>query len=93
METKYFFLHCSDYCDEDWVEIWNVINDAEDRLVGRYCGSTAPGPIESREKASALKVILHTDDEGVSSGFKARYIYFTAKTIFGGTIPCVQIII
>ncbi|ODN01954.1 Cubilin [Orchesella cincta] len=72
-----------DLCEEDWVEVYNVISDAEDRLVGRYCGSTAPGPIESREKAQALKVILHTDTEGVSSGFKARYIYFTAKTIFG----------
>lgn len=77
-------LFFSDLCEEDWVEIWNVIPDADDRLVGRYCGLTAPGPIESLEKASALKVILHTDEEGVSSGFKARYIYFTAKTIFGG---------
>jgi len=71
-------------CEEDWLEIWNVMASQDDRLVGRYCGSTAPGPIESREKAVALKVIMHTDEEGVYSGFKARYVYFTAKTLFGG---------
>ncbi|XP_021958123.2 uncharacterized protein LOC110854036 isoform X3 [Folsomia candida] len=70
-------------CDEDWVEIWNVIAHQEDRLVGRYCGSTAPGPIESREQADALKILLHTDDEGVYSGFKARYSFFTPGNVFG----------
>jgi hypothetical protein len=56
----------------------------EDRLVGRYCGATAPGPIESREQAVSLKVLLHTNDEAVYSGFKARYIFFTPNSMFGG---------
>jgi hypothetical protein len=71
-------------CEEDWVEIWNVMAHQEDRLVGRYCSSTAPGPVESREQAVALKVLLHTDDEGVYSGFKARYMFFTPENVYGG---------
>jgi len=78
----------SDACTEDWVEIWNIIDEAEDRLVGRYCGHTAPGPIESHLQAKALKIMLHTDEEYVYSGFKARYIFFTAKSIFGGKLVC-----
>lgn len=71
-------------CDEDWVEIWNVMSHAEDALVGRYCHLTAPGPVESREEAEALKIIMRTDGEGVFSGFKARYSFFTATTLYGG---------
>ena len=67
------------------MEMYNVWKDREDRLIGRYCGFTAPGPIESREGAQALKLIFHTDEEGVYSGFKARYIFFTAKSIYGGS--------
>jgi hypothetical protein len=59
------------------------MSSQDDRLVGRYCGLTAPGPIESKEKAVALKVIMWTDEEGVYSGFKARYTYFTADSPFG----------
>ena len=73
-------------CQEDWVEIFNTWKGRDDRLIGRYCGLTAPGPIESREGAQALKLVLHTDEEGVYSGFKAKYIFFTAKSIYGGFI-------
>jgi hypothetical protein len=44
---------------------------------------TAPGPIESNRGAMGLKIILHADSEGVYSGFKARYSFETAKSIFG----------
>jgi hypothetical protein len=40
--------------------------------------------VESREQAVALKVLLHTDDEGVYSGFKARYMFFTPENVYGG---------
>ena len=54
-------------------------------LIGRYCAMTAPGPVESTLGALGVKVILHTDSELVYSGFKARYIFENAKSIFGGT--------
>lgn len=44
---------------------------------------TAPGPIESNRGAMGLKLILHADAEGVYSGFKARYNFENAKSIFG----------
>lgn len=52
--------------------------------MGRYCGLTAPGPIESTRGASGIKVFFHTDQQAVYSGFKARYTFETAKSIFGG---------
>ena len=63
-----------------------MFKDRNDRLIGRYCALTAPGPIESHEEAEGIRLVLHTDEEGVFSGFKARYIFFTAKSIFGGII-------
>lgn len=44
---------------------------------------TAPGPIESNRGATGLKIVLHADADGVYSGFKARYVFETAKSIFG----------
>jgi CUB domain len=74
----------SHYCQEDWLEIYNMYKDGTEKLVGRYCGVTAPGPVESNRGATGLKVLLHADDEGVFSGFKARYMFEVAKSIFGG---------
>jgi len=75
-------------CKEDWLEIYNIYKDGTEKIVGRYCGMTAPGPLESTRGAIGLKVLLHTNSEGVSSGFKARYFFDDAKPIFGGK-PCV----
>lgn len=71
-------------CKEDWLEIYNIYKDGTEKVVGRYCGMTAPGPLESNRGAIGLKVLLHTNSEGVSSGFKARYFFDDAKSIFGG---------
>lgn len=62
-----------------------MYRDDTEKLIGRYCGSTAPGPVESNLGALGLKVILHSDSELVYSGFKARYTFEVAKPIFGGT--------
>ncbi|XP_020283606.1 bone morphogenetic protein 1 isoform X2 [Pseudomyrmex gracilis] len=70
-------------CQEDWLEIYNFYEDKTEKLVGRYCGGTAPGPIESNLGADGLKVILHSDSKLVYSGFKARYTFEVAKPIFG----------
>ncbi|CAK9794637.1 Tolloid-like protein 1 [Anthophora quadrimaculata] len=73
-----------DICQDDWLEIYNMYQDNTEKLIGRYCGSTAPGPVESNLSALGLRVILHSDSELVYSGFKARYTFEKAKFIFGG---------
>ncbi|CAG0891432.1 unnamed protein product [Darwinula stevensoni] len=80
-------------CRNDWLEVWNVYQDNTTRLVGRWCGKRAPGPIQSNVGAVALKVILNTDGDGVSSGFKARYVFEKLKPLFkdcGGNLSKVE---
>uniref|UniRef100_A0ABD2XAN2 CUB domain-containing protein n=3 Tax=Trichogramma kaykai TaxID=54128 RepID=A0ABD2XAN2_9HYME len=72
-----------EYCQDDWVEIYNMYRDNTEKMIGRYCGMTAPGPVESTLGALGVKVILHTDSDLVYSGFKARYVFENAKSIFG----------
>jgi hypothetical protein len=64
--------------------MYNTYKDGTEKLVGRYCGVTAPGPIESNRGATGVKIILHSDQEGVYSGFKAHYAFESVKSIFGG---------
>jgi len=59
-----------------------MYRDDTEKLIGRYCGGTAPGPVESNLGALGLKVILHSDSELVYSGFKARYTFEIAKPIY-----------
>lgn len=73
-------------CQEDWLEIYNLYRDGKEKLIGRYCGMTAPGPLDSNRGAVGVRVILHSDQEGVFSGFKARYTFEVAKSIFGGKL-------
>ncbi|XP_070502962.1 cubilin isoform X3 [Chironomus tepperi] len=70
-------------CFEDWLEMYVLYRDGTDRFLGRYCGYTAPGPVESPRGAVGIRVVLHTDQENVASGFKARYIFEVAKSVFG----------
>lgn len=73
--------------------MYNTYKDGTEKLVGRYCGMTAPGPIESNRGASGVKIILHSDQEGVFSGFKAHYTFESVKSIFGGNDPFVSFVI
>lgn len=70
-------------CTEDWLDMFVIFREGPDRFLGRYCGFTAPGPVESPRGATGLRVLLHTNHEHVASGFKARYIFETAKSVFG----------
>uniref|UniRef100_W8BBK7 Tolloid-like protein 2 n=1 Tax=Ceratitis capitata TaxID=7213 RepID=W8BBK7_CERCA len=70
----------SSACFEDWLEMYVVYRDNNDRFLGRYCGLTAPGPVESPRGAVGLRITLHTDQENVASGFKARYFFETPRT-------------
>uniref|UniRef100_A0A8D8LJ60 Cubilin n=3 Tax=Cacopsylla melanoneura TaxID=428564 RepID=A0A8D8LJ60_9HEMI len=70
-------------CHEDWLEMYNLYKDGTEKLIGRYCGMTTPGPMESNRGAIGVRILLHTDALGVYSGFKARYSFDVAKSIFG----------
>ncbi|XP_050425565.1 cubilin-like isoform X2 [Adelges cooleyi] len=70
-------------CTEDWLEIYTVHENNVDQFMGRYCGRTTPGPLESDLGAVGLKVLMHTDSKGVYTGFKARYFFKDAKPIIG----------
>lgn len=48
------------YCQEDWVEIYNVFYGGKEVLLGRYCGDSFPGPVESDPGTIGLKVKRHT---------------------------------
>lgn len=82
--SPFYCLTRFDNCHEDWVEISNLYRDGGVHLIGRYCGATSPGPIESSLGAVGLRIFLRTDAEGVYSGFKARYAFEPAKPMFGG---------
>lgn len=71
------------HCQEDWVEIYNVFPRGREVLLGRYCGDSVPGPVESSPGTIGLKVILRTDEEGVYNGFKARYIFSKKGSVYG----------
>ncbi|CAG4970135.1 unnamed protein product [Parnassius apollo] len=70
-------------CSEDWVEAWWTGREGSRVPLGRWCGLATPGPLQSPRGALGLLLALHTDSEAVASGFKARYIFEPAKSIFG----------
>ncbi|XP_067618413.1 uncharacterized protein [Eurosta solidaginis] len=73
----------SSACFEDWLEMYVVYRDNNDRFLGRYCGLTSPGPVESPRGAVGLRITLHTDQENVASGFKARYFFEAPRSDVG----------
>ncbi|XP_037976110.2 cubilin isoform X2 [Plutella xylostella] len=70
-------------CSEDWVEAWWTGREGSRVPLGRWCGLATPGPLQSPRGALGLRIALHTDSENVASGFKARYVFEPAKSIFG----------
>lgn len=74
------------------MEIYILFRDGNDRFIGRYCGTTAPGPVESPRGATGVRIHLHTDAENVSSGFKGRYVFEVAKSVTGNLINVLLIL-
>lgn len=83
IKYKYRGIICSTACSEDWLEIYVIFRDGNDRFLGRYCSNTAPGPVESPRGATGVRLHMHTDAENVSSGFKGRYVFEVAKSVTG----------
>ncbi|KAI8420677.1 hypothetical protein MSG28_007909 [Choristoneura fumiferana] len=70
-------------CMEDWVEAWWNTREGSWVPLGRWCGLATPGPLQSPRGTLGLRIALHTDSDHVASGFKARYVFEPAKSIFG----------
>ncbi len=76
----------NDVCLEDWLEIYEIHSSGREIKYGKYCSATAPGPIISDFGVNRMKIVLNTDDTGVSSGFSASYNFINAISSFGGNI-------
>uniref|UniRef100_T1IVJ3 CUB domain-containing protein n=1 Tax=Strigamia maritima TaxID=126957 RepID=T1IVJ3_STRMM len=70
-------------CQNDWIEIDNILSDGRPMVIGRYCGTKTPGPIVTNFGSQILRVSFHTDETNVGNGFRARYIFQSEESIFG----------
>ena len=74
----------NEHCTEDWLEVYQVYPSGREYKFGRFCASTAPGPIISDVGVHSMKILLNTDDVGAASGFSASYHFLPALTTLGG---------
>ena len=74
----------NDVCKEDWLEVYEIHPDGREVKFGRFCATSAPGPIITDVGVNSMKVILSTDDSGVASGFSASYSFIEGISAFGG---------
>lgn len=68
-------------CNHDWLEIYTVDPSGVEIFYGRFCSSTAPGPIITEQGINQVKVVTNTDDTDVSSGFIAHYQFIRPSEI------------
>lgn len=73
----------NDVCQEDWLEIYEIHSSGREIKFGKYCSVTTPGPIITDFGVNKMKIILNTDESGVSSGFSATYHFIDAISSFG----------
>ncbi|XP_028968828.1 cubilin-like [Galendromus occidentalis] len=73
----------NDGCEEDWLEIYEQNEKGQEKKYGRYCSSAAPGPIVTDLGYHTVRVVLHTDDQGVAGGFSANYYFLKNVTRYG----------
>lgn len=73
----------NDVCTEDWIEVYEVFPSGREYKLGRYCASSAPGPIVSDLGVHNMRVILKTDEIGVASGFLASYTFLPETDVLG----------
>ncbi|KAG8515901.1 Cubilin, partial [Galemys pyrenaicus] len=65
-----FNLQNSSDCEKDFVEIWE--NHTSGNLLGRYCGNTIPGSIDTSSNVAFIRFV--TDDSLTASGFRIQFI-------------------
>lgn len=73
----------NDVCTEDWIEVYEIFPSGREYKLGRYCASSAPGPIVSDFGVHNMRVILKTDEIGVASGFLASYTFLPETDVLG----------
>ena len=71
-------------CVEDWIEIYEVYLSGKEYKIGRYCANSAPGPFVTNQGIHQLKIILSTDETGMSSGFLASYYFMSDDNLMKG---------
>lgn len=64
-------------CMEDWIEMYEVHSNGREDKIGRYCAYSSPGPFVTSLGIHQLKIILSTDESGMSSGFLASYHFIS----------------
>lgn len=73
----------NDGCEEDWLELYESSEKGNEKKYGRYCSGAAPGPIVTDSGFNMVKVVLHTDDQGVAGGFNANYYFLKNVNKYG----------
>ena len=81
LTITHWFSFYRNHCREDWVEIYNVFPRGREVLLGRYCGDSTPGPVESDAGTIGLKVIYL-----FLSLFCWQLVFIPSATLIGSTI-------
>jgi len=81
LTITHWFSFYRNHCREDWVEIYNVFPRGREVLLGRYCGDSTPGPVESDAGTIGLKVIYV-----FLSLFCWQLVFIPSATLIGSTI-------
>lgn len=69
----------NDRCKHDWLEIFTIDIQGREQFYGRFCGSTAPGPIITEQGVVQIKIMMNTDDQEIATGFSANYQFYRAS--------------
>uniref|UniRef100_H3ACI3 CUB domain containing protein 2 n=2 Tax=Latimeria chalumnae TaxID=7897 RepID=H3ACI3_LATCH len=67
----HFDLEYHDYCDYDYIKIYNGASEDEGNLLGKFCGTNFPPQFTS--SWHVMSIIFHSDRHVASGGFSAAY--------------------
>lgn len=71
-------------CVHDWVEMHEILETGEEKKIGRYCGTSTPGPYISPLHVNRVKIVMHSDEANVAKGFSSRYEFLPPKSLSKG---------
>ncbi|XP_039590589.1 CUB domain-containing protein 2 [Polypterus senegalus] len=76
----HFDLEYHDFCEYDYIKIYNGVPEDEGNLLGKYCGKTAPPQFTS--SWHVMSIIFHSDRHVAHRGFFVAY----RKDVCGGVL-------
>ncbi|XP_015783415.1 cubilin isoform X2 [Tetranychus urticae] len=74
-------LGYDEFCQEDWIEMYEIHPSGREQKIGRYCVYSAPGPYVTPIGINQLKIVMKTDGADTSSGFLANYHFISRTSI------------